>query len=65
MRLVQPTASPHTHTKLSRAIDRIYSVWDETKQQHPRSCFLRSIDAHPDRFNVYDEIRRNYRAWHT
>jgi hypothetical protein len=58
MRLVQPFADPHTHTKLSRAIDKIYSVWDETKPEHSTQLVFCDLSTpNPDRFNVYDEIR--------
>jgi N12 class adenine-specific DNA methylase len=58
MRLVQPFADPHTHTKLSRAIDRVYSVWDETMAQHSTQLVFCDLSTpNPDRFNVYDEIK--------
>ena len=58
MRLVQPFADPHTHTKLSRAIDKIYSVWDETKPEHSTQLVFCDLSTpNPDRFNVYDEIK--------
>jgi N12 class adenine-specific DNA methylase len=58
MRLVQPFADPHTHTKLSRAIDKIYAVWDETKPEHSTQLVFCDLSTpNPDRFNVYDEIK--------
>jgi hypothetical protein len=58
MRLVQPYADPHTHTKLSRAIDKVYSVWEETKPEHSTQLVFCDLSTpNPDRFNVYDEIK--------
>jgi len=58
MRLVEAFADPHGDTKLSRAVERVYSVWQATG--HSRStqlvfCDLSTPD--PSRFNVYDELR--------
>jgi hypothetical protein len=58
MRLVQPYADPHTHTKLSRAIDKIYAVWDESRAQHSTQLVFCDLSTpNPERFNVYDEVR--------
>jgi hypothetical protein len=58
MRLVHPIADPHGDTKLSRAIDRIYAVWDETRPERSTQLVFCDLSTpSPDRFNVYDEIR--------
>jgi N12 class adenine-specific DNA methylase len=58
MRLVRPVADPHGDTKLSRAIDRIYAVWEETKPQRSTQLVFCDLSTpNPDRFNVYDELR--------
>jgi P-type conjugative transfer protein TrbL len=58
MRLVEPFADPYGDTKLSRAIDRIRDVWQETGNARSTQlvfCDLSTPD--PARFNVYDELR--------
>ncbi len=58
MRLVQTHADPHGDTKLSRAIDKIHDVWEQTKAQRlTQVVFCDLSTPNPDRFNVYDEVR--------
>jgi N12 class adenine-specific DNA methylase len=58
MRLVRPIADPHGDTKLSRAIDHIVAVWEETKPQRSTQLVFCDLSTpNPDRFNVYDELR--------
>jgi len=58
MRLVEPFADPYGDTKLSRAIERIREVWQESGSSRSTQlvfCDLSTPD--PARFNVYDELR--------
>ncbi len=58
MRLVRPLSDPHGDSKLSRAVERIYATWDQTRDTRSTQlvfCDLSTPNA--DRFNVYDEIR--------
>ncbi len=58
MRLVGGDAEPDIDTKISRAIDRIYKTWEETKDKRSTQLVFCDLSTpHPDRFNVYDEIR--------
>jgi N12 class adenine-specific DNA methylase len=58
MRLVHPLADQHGDTKLTRAIDRIYRTWDETRDMRSTQLVFCDLSTpNPDRFNVYDEIK--------
>ena len=42
----------------SRAVSRIYKTWEETKDKRSTQLVFCDLSTpHPDRFNVYDEIR--------
>jgi N12 class adenine-specific DNA methylase len=59
MRLVDPFAQPGD-TKVSRAIEKIYTTWAAGKEkQLTQLVFCDLSTPHPDRFNVYDEVRDN------
>ena len=58
MRLVEEFADPHGDTKLSRAVERVHSVWQATGNSRSTQlvfCDLSTPD--PSRFNVYDDLR--------
>ena len=58
MRLVSPELEVDAHTKLSRAAEKVYRTWDETKAQRSTQlvfCDLSTPNA--DKFNVYDEMK--------
>jgi len=58
MRLVHPLSDPHGDTKLNRAIERIYTTWDQTRDRRSTQLVFCDLSTpNPDRFNVYDEIR--------
>jgi hypothetical protein len=58
MRLVGGDAGSDSDTKVSRAITRIYKSWEETKDKRSTQLVFCDLSTpHPDRFNVYDEIR--------
>jgi len=58
MRLVHPLADPHGDTKLSRAVERIHKTWNETRDTRSTQLVFCDLSTpHPDRFNVYDEIK--------
>jgi N12 class adenine-specific DNA methylase len=57
MRLVDPFAQPFD-TKVSRAIEKIYSTWAVGKERRlTQLVFCDLSTPNPDRFNVYDETR--------
>jgi hypothetical protein len=58
MRLIDPSLQPGPDTKVGKAIDQIFRIWQETRPS--RSTQLVFIDLStpdPTRFNVYDEVR--------
>jgi N12 class adenine-specific DNA methylase len=58
IRLVMPFADPYGDTKVSRAIDRIHAIWDQTAQQRSTQLVFCDLSTpKDDRFNVYDEVR--------
>jgi len=58
MRLVGGDAGSDIDTKVSRSITRIYKSWEETKDKRSTQLVFCDLSTpHPDRFNVYDEIR--------
>jgi Helicase conserved C-terminal domain len=58
MRLVNPFADTNGDTKLSRAVERIYSTWSDSKDKRlTQLVFCDLSTPHPDKFNVYDEVR--------
>jgi hypothetical protein len=58
MRLVASGLEVDTETKVSRAVEKIYHTWEETKgTRSTQLVFCDLSTPHPDRFNVYDEIR--------
>ncbi|HEU5380271.1 MAG TPA: SNF2-related protein [Ktedonobacteraceae bacterium] len=60
MRLVRPDAEPNPDSKLNRAIDNVHRVWKETAvQRSTQLVFCDLSTPNPDKFNVYDEMKRN------
>jgi hypothetical protein len=58
MRLVDPFAEPHGDTKIGRAIEGIYDTWKATiDKRSTQLVFCDLSTPHPDRFNVYGEVR--------
>jgi len=58
MRLVRPLSDPHGDTKLTQAVERIYTTWDNTRDTRSTQLVFCDLSTpNPDRFNVYDEIR--------
>jgi len=58
MRLVGGSVDADADTKLSRAVSRIYHTWDNTRDKRlTQLVFCDLSTPHPDRFNVYDEVR--------
>ena len=58
MRLVGGNVDDDIDTKISRAISRIYRTWEDTKDKRSTQLVFCDLSTpHPDRFNVYDEIR--------
>lgn len=58
MRLVDAFADPHGDTKLSRAIERIRTTWDATRNERSTQLVFCDLSTpHPGRFNVYEEVR--------
>ena len=58
MRLVDPFADPRGDTKLSRAVDSIHNIWEQTKAGRSTQlvfCDLSTPSA--DKFNVYHDVR--------
>jgi N12 class adenine-specific DNA methylase len=59
MRLVNPFAEIEGDTKLSRAIDQIHRTWEAGKDKRTTQLVFCDLSTpNPDKFNVYDEIRR-------
>ena len=58
MRLVGGNVDENIDTKISRAISRIYRTWEETNDKRSTQLVFCDLSTpHPDRFNVYGEIR--------
>ena len=58
MRLVGREAGDEVDTKISKAIDRIHHTWEATNEKRSTQLVFCDLSTpHPDRFNVYDEIR--------
>ncbi len=58
MRLVNPFADPHAESKLSRAVSRIHSNWDETRDARSTQLVFCDLSTpSTDKFNVYHEVR--------
>jgi N12 class adenine-specific DNA methylase/type I restriction-modification system DNA methylase subunit len=58
MRLVSPGVHVNGETKLSRAIEKIHRTWEATcGKRSTQLVFCDLSTPHPDRFNVYDEVR--------
>jgi N12 class adenine-specific DNA methylase len=58
MRLVAGEAGDDVDSKISKAIDRIHHTWETTKDKRlTQLVFCDLSTPHPDRFNVYDDIR--------
>ena len=57
MRLVDADVQPHA-TKVHRAVDNIYRTWAAGKEKRlTQLVFCDLSTPHPDRFNIYDEVR--------
>ena len=60
MRLVDPDARAGSDTKISKAVDNIYRTWKNTADKRlTQIAFCDISTPNPDKFNVYDEIKRN------
>ncbi len=58
MRLVEPFAEPEPDTKLALAVQRIKTVWTETRDARSTQLVFCDLSTpHPANFNVYDEVR--------
>jgi hypothetical protein len=58
MRLVGGNVEIDADTKISRAVSRIFNTWETTKDKRlTQLVFCDLSTPHPDRFNVYDDIR--------
>ncbi len=58
MRLVDTTASPDETTKIEKAIELIYTIWQASQKQRLTQLMFCDISTpHPGRFNAYDAIR--------
>ena len=58
MRLIDSFADPHGDTKLSSAVSRIHSIWDETRgARSTQLVFCDLSTPSDDKFNVYHEVR--------
>ncbi len=57
MRIIDPSHEPGD-TKVSRAVDRIHAIWANGHDKRSTQLVFCDISTpHPDRFNVYDEVR--------
>ena len=60
MRLVDPDAKAGSDTKISKAVDNIYRTWKNTADKRlTQIAFCDISTPNPNKFNVYDEIKRN------
>jgi N12 class adenine-specific DNA methylase len=58
MRLVGGAIEVDADTKVSRAVGKIYHTWEATKDKRSTQLVFCDLSTpHPDRFNVYDEVR--------
>lgn len=58
MRLVSPGVHVDGETKLSRAVGKIHRTWEDTRDKRSTQLVFCDLSTpHPDRFNVYDELR--------
>ena len=58
MRLIDTTIEPDETTKLRKAVERIYKIWQATQKQRLTQVVFCDISTpHPGRFNAYDEMR--------
>ena len=59
MRLVRADAEPNPDSKLNRAIDNVHRIWKETAAKRSTQLVFCDLSTpHPDKFNVYDEVKR-------
>jgi hypothetical protein len=58
MRLVEPFAEPDSDSKLTLAVQRIKTVWEETRDARSTQLVFCDLSTpNPATFNVYDEVR--------
>lgn len=61
IRLVDPAAPDHPSSKVNRAVDNIYRIWEETKKDSLTQLvfldFSRPADANESRFTVSDDLK--------
>ena len=58
MRLVEPFGEPEPDTKLTLAVQRIKTVWTETRDARSTQLVFCDLSTpNPASFNVYDEVR--------
>lgn len=58
-RLIDEDAPADENSKLSKCANKVYEIWNETKEnKSTQIIFCDSGTPRPDKFNVYDEIKR-------
>jgi N12 class adenine-specific DNA methylase len=58
MRLVGGSVDSDADTKISRAVSRIHRTWEATRDNRSTQLVFCDLSTpHPDRFNVYDDVR--------
>lgn len=58
MRLVDPAARPVQETKIDLAVARILQIWKETQNERSTQLVFSDLSTpHPERFNIYDDVR--------
>jgi len=58
MRLVDPTTAPPGHTKTDLAVARIVKIWQATQSERCTQLVFSDLSTpHPQRFNIYDDVR--------
>jgi N12 class adenine-specific DNA methylase len=58
MRLVGGDVEADADTKVSRAVSRIHHTWEATRDTRSTQLVFCDLSTpHPDRFNVYDDVR--------
>ena len=58
MRLIDPTATPETETKIDLAVARIARIWNATRDTRSTQLVFSDLSTpDPERFNIYDDVR--------
>ena len=64
MRLVDPSAKPAQETKVDLAVARILKIWTQTQNERSTQLVFSDLSTpHPERFNVYDDVRSKLVGW--